>query len=107
MRRAGSRTFVYEERPAIRAAAAIVGPKEGQGPLGMDFDVVLRRLIGMDAKLAQYRDGATFVRRVEAHVRRDGLNAVWSGPEMLPTAQEITDPRAWVRRVHGFGSRRP
>jgi len=70
-------------------------------------DLILRRLIGMDAKLAQYRDGATFVRRVEAHVRRDGLNAVWTGPETLPTAQEISDPRAWVRRVHGFGSRRP
>ena len=70
-------------------------------------DVLLRRLIGMDAKLAQYRDGATFVRRVEAHVRRDGLNAVWTGPENLPTAQEISDPRAWARRVHGFGLRRP
>lgn len=41
MRRAGRRTFVYDQRPAIRAAAAIVGPKEGQGPLGRDFDVVL------------------------------------------------------------------
>ena len=48
MRRAGSRTFVYEERPAVRAAAAIVGPKEGQGPLGADFDVVLPDdLLGM------------------------------------------------------------
>ncbi len=48
MRRAGKRTFVYEERPVIRAAAAIVGPKEGQGPLGADFDVVLPDdLLGM------------------------------------------------------------
>lgn len=48
MKRAGTRTFVYEERPVIRAAAAIVGPKEGQGPLGMDFDVVLPDdLLGM------------------------------------------------------------
>lgn len=48
MRRAGRRTFVYEQRPSVRAAAAIAGPKEGQGPLGADFDVVLPDdLLGM------------------------------------------------------------
>ncbi len=41
MRRAGQRTFIYHSRPAIRAAAAIVGPKEGEGPLGADFDLVI------------------------------------------------------------------
>lgn len=65
------------------------------------FDVVLRRLLGMDAKLAQYRDGAAFVRSVERRVGRDGLNAVWAAPANLPDAREISDPRAWVRRVHG------
>jgi uncharacterized protein (DUF2342 family) len=55
----------------------------------------------MDAKLAQYRDGAAFVRAVERSVGRDGLNAVWAAPENLPTAREIADARAWVRRVHG------
>lgn len=48
MTRAGKRTFVYEGRPVLRAAAAIVGPKEGQGPLGADFDQVLPDdLLGM------------------------------------------------------------
>ncbi len=65
------------------------------------FDVVLRRLLGMDAKIAQYRDGAAFVRAVEAKVGRDGLNAVWAEPGNLPTAREIADAPAWVRRVHG------
>ncbi|MBL0888421.1 hypothetical protein HGK34_19390 [Myceligenerans sp. I2] len=65
------------------------------------FDVVLRRLLGMDAKLAQYRDGAAFVRAVERAVGRDGLNAVWAESANLPSAREISDPRAWVRRVHG------
>ncbi len=65
------------------------------------FDAVVRRLLGMNAKLAQYRDGAAFVRGVESAVGRDGLNAVWAGPEHLPTAREIADPPAWVRRVHG------
>jgi coenzyme F420 biosynthesis associated uncharacterized protein len=64
-------------------------------------DRVLRRVLGMDLKLAQYRDGAAFVRRVRRRVGRDGLNAVWTEPAHLPTAAEITDPAAWVRRVHG------
>ncbi len=63
--------------------------------------LVLRRLLGLDVKLAQYRDGARFVRRVRRSVGTDGLNAVWAGPENLPSAPEIADPRQWVRRVHG------
>jgi coenzyme F420 biosynthesis associated uncharacterized protein len=65
------------------------------------FDVVVQKLLGVEAKLAQYRDGAAFVRAVERSVGRDGLNAVWAAPENLPTAREIADARAWVRRVHG------
>ncbi|MGW8567328.1 zinc-dependent metalloprotease [Isoptericola sp. NPDC055881] len=73
--------------------------RDGEGAPALD--VVLRRVLGMDAKLAQYRDGAAFVRDVEERVGRDGLNAVWSEPAHLPSAREIADPRAWVRRVHG------
>ena len=64
-------------------------------------DRVLRRLLGLDLKLAQYREGAAFVREVSGAVGQDGLNAVWAGPANLPGAREIADPRAWVRRVHG------
>jgi coenzyme F420 biosynthesis associated uncharacterized protein len=63
--------------------------------------VVLRRVLGLDLKLAQYRDGARFVRRVRRAVGTDGLNAVWAGPANLPTVAEIADHRLWVRRVHG------
>ena len=63
--------------------------------------LVLRRVLGLDLKLAQYRDGARFVRRVRRAVGTDGLNAVWSGPDHLPSAREIAEPRRWVRRVHG------
>lgn len=68
-------------------------------PTGLDH--ILRRVLGMDAKLAQYRDGAAFVRAVVDQVGHDGLAAVWSGPEQLPTAGEIADPASWVQRVHG------
>ncbi len=64
-------------------------------------DRVLRRLLGLEAKMRQYRDGAVFVRGVQEAVGVDGFNAVWTSPETLPLAREIEDPRSWVRRVHG------
>jgi coenzyme F420 biosynthesis associated uncharacterized protein len=65
------------------------------------FDRLLRRLLGLDAKMAQYRNGATFVRGVVDRVGMDGFNKVWVEPANLPSKEEITDPYAWVRRVHG------
>ncbi|MHA7133594.1 zinc-dependent metalloprotease [Oerskovia turbata] len=86
--------------PTVRTIRArFEARRDGQG--SGTLDTVLRRFLGMDAKLAQYRDGAAFVRGVEKDVGRDGLNAVWAAPEHLPTAREIADPGAWVRRVHG------
>jgi coenzyme F420 biosynthesis associated uncharacterized protein len=64
-------------------------------------DRLLRKLLGLEAKMRQYRDGAVFVRAVTDRVGRDGFNAVWTSPETLPRAAEILDPDAWVRRVHG------
>jgi coenzyme F420 biosynthesis associated uncharacterized protein len=65
------------------------------------LDRVLRRLLGLDAKMAQYRDGAAFVRGVVDKVGMEDFNAVWSEPANLPSKAEIGDPAAWVRRVHG------
>ena len=64
-------------------------------------DRLLRRLLGLEAKMRQYHDGARFVRGVQEAVGVDGFNAVWASPETLPLPREITDPTAWVRRVHG------
>ncbi|KAA1379970.1 zinc-dependent metalloprotease [Aeromicrobium fastidiosum] len=65
------------------------------------FDRVLRRLLGVDAKMRQYRDGATFVREVNEMVGLSGFNQVWAEPANLPGKAEILDPAAWVKRVHG------
>ena len=69
--------------------------RKGVGTL----DRLLRRLLGLDAKMAQYRDGAAFVRHVVDKVGMDDFNAVWAGPENLPSKAEIADPAAWVTRV--------
>ncbi|RYP88043.1 coenzyme F420 biosynthesis-associated protein [Nocardioides guangzhouensis] len=65
------------------------------------LDRLVRRLLGMEAKMAQYRDGAVFVRAVVDKVGMEDFNAVWAGPENLPSKAEIEDPAAWVARVHG------
>jgi coenzyme F420 biosynthesis associated uncharacterized protein len=69
--------------------------RKGVGTL----DRVLRRLLGLDAKMAQYRDGAAFVRHVVGKVGMAEFNAIWDRPENLPSKTEITDPSAWVSRV--------
>jgi coenzyme F420 biosynthesis associated uncharacterized protein len=69
------------------------------GAVGVDR--LLRKLLGLEAKMRQYRDGAIFVRAVMDQVGRDGFNAVWTSPETLPRPQEILEPATWVRRVHG------
>jgi coenzyme F420 biosynthesis associated uncharacterized protein len=69
--------------------------RQGLGVL----DKLLRRALGLDAKMAQYRDGAKFVRGVVDKVGMADFNAVWQEPAHLPTKAEIADPAAWVSRV--------
>ena len=38
--RQGSSTCVFSDMPVVISAAAVVGPREGQGPLGHLFDMV-------------------------------------------------------------------
>ena len=58
-----------------------------------------RKLLGVDAKLAQYRDGAAFVRQVTELAGPQGFARVWEGPHALPSRAELTTPRLWVDRV--------
>ncbi|MBL1107070.1 zinc-dependent metalloprotease [Streptomyces sp. 5-8] len=64
------------------------------------LDIALRKLLGLDAKLKQYRDGERFVRAVVEQVGVDGFNRVWTSPNTLPTKAEIAKPADWVARVH-------
>ncbi|WP_278257507.1 tRNA lysidine(34) synthetase TilS [Nocardioides convexus] len=70
--------------------------RQGVGTL----DRVLRRLLGLEAKMAQYRDGAKFVRAVVDKVGMEDFNAVWAAPENLPGKAEPGRPR-------GLGPPRP
>jgi coenzyme F420 biosynthesis associated uncharacterized protein len=86
--------------PSVIPSVAAIRARfnERRGGVGT-LDRLLRRLLGLDAKMAQYRDGARFVRAVVDRAGMAQFNAVWERPENLPSKTEIADPEAWVTRV--------
>jgi coenzyme F420 biosynthesis associated uncharacterized protein len=60
---------------------------------------VISRLLGMELKLRQYKLGKAFCDHVAADTGIEGLNAVWRGPEALPTNEELERPQLWLERV--------
>ena len=59
----------------------------------------IRNLLGLDAKMRQYSDGAKFVREVVAVAGMEGFNKVWESAEQLPTEPEIHDAKQWLERM--------
>jgi coenzyme F420 biosynthesis associated uncharacterized protein len=88
--------------PEVIPSVAEIRAKFTQRRKGVGtLDKLLRRLLGLDQKMAQYRDGAIFVRRTVDAVGMEGFNAVFAEAANLPSKDEIHDPAAWLRRVHG------
>lgn len=85
----------------VPSVAAIRARFSNRRESAIGLSRVLRRLLGLEAKMRQYREGAAFVRGVQDTVGIEGFNAVWTSPEMLPSPAEIAEPATWVSRVHG------
>lgn len=68
------------------------------------FERALRRMAGIEAKTAQYVQGAAFVRASLAELGHEGFNAVFASPQALPSAAELDNPRAWTTRLTGNAS---
>lgn len=60
---------------------------------------LLQRLIGLEAKLAQYEQGEAFIAAIEDVGGPELLNRAFEKPEMLPSMAEIREPRRWLERV--------
>lgn len=84
---------------AIPSAKTLRKRMEARRSSAAPADLLLRRLLGLDAKLAQYRNGAAFVKAVRRRGGRNVLDAAWASPQGLPLPGEIGDPAAWLRRV--------
>ena len=69
---------------------------------GKDRGVIekfIRSLLGLDAKMRQYSDGARFVRAVVDVAGMEGFNRVWESADHLPTEPEIHDAKLWLERM--------
>ncbi|MGL5406933.1 MAG: zinc-dependent metalloprotease [Propionibacteriaceae bacterium] len=62
-------------------------------------DKILRKILGLDTKMAQYRDGAAFCRDVLSRADKTTLNQVFASAESLPTKAELSDAAAWLARI--------
>lgn len=60
---------------------------------------ILRGLLGVEAKLAQYTRGKAFVDHVVGRVGMERFNTVWTSSETLPLPDEIDQPERWITRV--------
>ena len=83
-----------DSRVAELQAAAEARRRE-RGGLGE----AIGRMLGMDLKLRQYRLGKAFCDGAVAAGGRDALRTLWSGPQRLPSVEELERPRDWLARV--------
>ena len=60
---------------------------------------LVQKLIGLDAKLAQYAQGERFIAAVERAGGPALFDRVWQGNAWLPTLEEIREPAQWIDRV--------
>jgi len=60
---------------------------------------VLERLLGLEMKMRQYRDGKRFCDGVVEIGGISVLNRVWRAPEAMPTLAELARPADWIRRT--------
>lgn len=57
------------------------------------------RLTGMEMKMRQYELGEAFVAKVTERAGWETLDLAWTGPDALPTLDEIEDADRWLARV--------
>ena len=64
------------------------------------------RLAGIEAKLNQYAAGVRFIDAIEAERGDRAVDRCWSGPEQLPTLEEVRAPATWLGAHGGRRCRR-
>jgi coenzyme F420 biosynthesis associated uncharacterized protein len=77
---------------------------ERRGERRSAVERAIMRLTGLDLKMEQYAAGERFADAVIRARGRAFLNRVWSGPEVLPSLDEIRAPATWIRRIDGAAS---
>jgi coenzyme F420 biosynthesis associated uncharacterized protein len=60
---------------------------------------VLERLMGLELKMRQYEMGRRFCDAVVRDGGPETLALAWSGPQALPSSEEIEQPARWLARM--------
>ncbi len=60
---------------------------------------VLEKLLGLELKMRQYDTGKRFCDAVVADGGPQLLARVWSGPEAMPSTEELERPELWTARI--------
>jgi coenzyme F420 biosynthesis associated uncharacterized protein len=63
------------------------------------LETLIARLLGLEMKMRQYRQGKAFCDAVVERRGIETLNLVWSEPGALPRPSEIEQPGRWLARV--------
>ena len=65
---------------------------------------IMQKLMGLDAKLAQYEQGEQFIEAIESSRGHDAVSVIWSDKSNLPSIEEIREPDTWMDRVPAVAS---
>ena len=60
---------------------------------------LVTKVLGMDAKMAQYQDGAKFCRAVIGKAGLTTFNQIFTSPAYLPLLRELHEPMSWLERI--------
>lgn len=96
----GDVTMNRAGRDHVPSAARFARVLSARRASGTALQKSIQRLLGLEAKMNQYRQGEEFIAEIERlGGGKDAIEPAWRGPVWLPTLAEIRDPEEWMDRV--------
>ena len=83
--------------PHLPASAALRETVRRRRASGGPGEQTFASLVGLELRPRRLRDAAALWRAVLAEQGQDGREALWSHPDLLPTADDLDDPEAFAR----------
>lgn len=90
------RAAAGDKLPSLARIEEAMGRRRAEKGPGERF---LQQLVGLDLQPSDTRQGQAFCAAVLAARGQAGLDRVWRGPELLPTAEELAEPSRWLLRL--------
>ncbi|HEX5560050.1 MAG TPA: zinc-dependent metalloprotease, partial [Nocardioidaceae bacterium] len=85
-------------RHQLPHAAALRETMRRRRAAGGPAEHTLASLVGLELRPRRLRDAARLWQELEKARGKDGRDAVWAHPDLLPTAEDLDDPGSFVTR---------